>query len=57
MPTTKIYDIAIIGAGASGLQLLYEIVQADPTNEKQILLLDSGDRSTKSWCFWEDGKN
>jgi cyanosortase A-associated protein len=57
MPTTKIYDIAIIGAGASGLQLLYEIVQADPTNERQILLLDSGDRSTKSWCFWEDEKN
>jgi lycopene beta-cyclase len=51
---TLVYDIAIIGAGASGLQLLYEMVQADPNREKKILLLDSGDRSRKSWCFWED---
>ena len=53
MPTL-VYDIAIIGAGASGLQLLYELVQADPSRKKKILLLDSGDRSQKSWCFWED---
>jgi lycopene beta-cyclase len=53
---TLVYDIAIIGAGASGLQLLYEMVQADPNREKKILLLDSGDRSRKSWCFWEDEK-
>ena len=51
MPT-HIYDIAIIGAGASGLQLLYELIQADP--QQKILILDSGDRSAKSWCFWED---
>lgn len=51
---TLVYDIAIIGAGASGLQLLYELVQADPSRKKKILLLDSGDRSQKSWCFWED---
>lgn len=47
-----VHDIAIIGAGASGLQLLYELVQADP--KKQIVLFDSGDRSAKSWCFWEE---
>jgi lycopene beta-cyclase len=51
MPT-HIYDVAIIGAGASGLQLLYELTKVDP--EQKVLLLDSGDRSTKSWCFWED---
>jgi len=51
-----VFDLAIIGAGASGLQLLYEMIQADPTREKKILLLDSGDRSQKSWCFWEDEK-
>jgi len=55
MPTL-VYDIAIIGAGASGLQLLYEYVQADPDREKKILLIDSGDRSQKSWCFWENQK-
>lgn len=51
-----VFDLAIIGAGASGLQLLYEMIQADTTGEKKILLLDSGDRSQKSWCFWEDEK-
>jgi len=51
--SSDIYDIAIIGAGASGLQLLYESLQADSGKEMKILLLDSGDRSTKSWCFWE----
>ena len=54
MIPAQTYDIAIIGAGASGLQLLYELIQADPSREKKILLIDSGDRSTKSWCFWED---
>ncbi|MEY2761261.1 MAG: hypothetical protein RLZZ96_1161 [Bacteroidota bacterium] len=51
-----VFDLTIIGAGASGLQLLYEMIQADPLREKKILLLDSGDRSQKSWCFWEDEK-
>lgn len=54
MTPAQTYDIAIIGAGASGLQLLYELIQADPSHEKKILLIDSGDRSPKSWCFWED---
>lgn len=52
-----IYDIVIIGAGASGLQLLYEILQADSKKEMKILLLDSGDRSSKSWCFLEHHSN
>jgi lycopene beta-cyclase len=51
-----VFDLAIIGAGASGLQLLYEMIQADTSGEKKILLVDSGDRSQKSWCFWEDEK-
>ena len=38
MPSV-IYDIAIIGAGASGLQLLYESLQADSKKEMKILLL------------------
>jgi lycopene beta-cyclase len=50
---TFTYDLAIIGAGAAGLHLLYEFV-SDPANkDAQILLIDSGDRSKKSWCFWE----
>lgn len=49
-----VYDIAIIGAGASGLQLVFELTKANP--EQKILLLDSGDRSPKSWCFWDNKK-
>jgi lycopene beta-cyclase len=49
--SSLVYDIAIIGAGASGLQLLFELTLANP--EQKILVFDSGDRSQKSWCFWE----
>jgi lycopene beta-cyclase len=47
-----IYDLAIVGAGAAGLQLLYEYLQKAENIDKKILLVDSGDRSRKSWCFW-----
>ncbi|MEY2792829.1 MAG: hypothetical protein RJA76_821 [Bacteroidota bacterium] len=52
MKAEKVYDVAIIGAGASGLQLLYELIQADKDQQLSILLFDSGDRTSKSWCFW-----
>ena len=51
MKKDTIFDFAIVGAGASGLQLVYELIQANP--QQKILILDSGDRSEKSWCFWE----
>ncbi len=46
------YDLAIVGAGAAGLQLLYEYLQSAEHKNSRILLIDSGDRSKKSWCFW-----
>ncbi len=45
--------MAIIGAGAAGLQLLYEFRQNQAVSPSRILLVDSGDRSEKSWCFWQ----
>ncbi|MHA8088116.1 lycopene cyclase family protein [Aquirufa sp. Wall-65K1] len=48
------YDLVIIGAGAAGLQLLYETVISSSHNPIHILLIDSGDRSSKSWCFWQN---
>jgi lycopene beta-cyclase len=48
----QIYDLAIVGAGAAGLQLLYEYLQVPENVDSRILLIDSGDRSKKSWCFW-----
>jgi len=51
---TRIYDLAIVGAGAAGLQLLYEYFQLAENIDKQVLLIDSGDRTKKSWCFWAE---
>lgn len=53
METLHKYDLAIIGAGASGLQFLYEYFQNPENFNKSVLLIDSGDRSRKSWCFWQ----
>lgn len=54
MNTPPEYDLAIVGAGAAGLQLLYEYLQLPENINSRILLLDSGDRTKKSWCFWAD---
>jgi lycopene beta-cyclase len=48
------YHLAIVGAGAAGLTLLYEYLQKAENIDSKILLLDSGDRSKKSWCFWAE---
>lgn len=53
MKDKEVFDIAIIGAGAAGLQLLYELTQVHAVDPLKILVIDSGDRSEKSWCFWQ----
>ncbi len=52
--TKPVYELAVIGAGAAGLQLVYEYMQNPAHREFSVLLIDSGDRSEKSWCFWEE---
>ena len=54
MKEAKPFDFAIIGAGASGLQLLFHLIHSHSNPQLSILLIDSGDRSPKSWCFWND---
>ena len=54
MKEAPIYDLAIVGAGAAGLALLYEYLQKAENIDSKILLIDSGDRSKKSWCFWAE---
>jgi len=39
----EIFDMAIIGAGAAGLQLLYELTQAPAVDPLKILVIDSGE--------------
>jgi len=41
------FDLAIIGAGAAGLQLLYEYYQVPKNANARVLLIDSGDRTKK----------
>lgn len=53
-----VYDFAIIGAGAAGLQLAMAMAEDDYFREKQILLLepDAKDKNDRTWCFWERGR-
>lgn len=49
-----VFDYIIAGAGASGLSLLWELMQSDVAKESSILLLDSSlvPDDSKTWCFW-----
>ncbi len=56
MPS-KHFDIAIIGAGAAGLQLALAL-RSDPFFAQQkILILEKDGKETndRTWCFWEKG--
>lgn len=52
-----VYDFAIIGAGAAGLQLALAMCEDDFFSEKQILILEKEDKNSndRTWCFWETG--
>lgn len=56
MATTQNYDIIIGGAGASGLSLLWYILQSETLSKKNILLADRSltPATDKTWCFWDD---
>lgn len=50
------YDIIIAGAGASGLSLLWELLNSDILKQNRILLVDRTLQASddKTWCFWDD---
>jgi len=54
---TDHYDLAIVGAGLSGLMLTRALLENAATANKRILLLDRSftDYPPKTWCFWEKG--
>jgi len=49
-----IYDIAIIGAGCAGWQLLYQLSLIPGWKDKKILLLEEFEKPPiyPTWCFW-----
>lgn len=53
----KIYDYAIIGAGAAGLHLSIAMLEEAWFDNKSILLLEKSDKTIndKTWSFWEKG--
>lgn len=57
MPATT-FDIAIVGAGAAGLQLALALQGDLFFKNKKILLLekDAKDQNDRTWCFWEKGE-
>ncbi len=51
------YDIAIVGAGAAGLQLAMAFAEDPEFRDKKILLVDHANKNVndRTWCFWEKG--
>lgn len=56
MEVKEEYDIIIVGAGASGLSLLWRLMHSEAFKNKHILLVDSAFNweKHKTWCFWDD---
>ncbi|MFU8812817.1 MAG: lycopene cyclase family protein [Balneolaceae bacterium] len=50
------YDLIIAGAGASGLSLLWYLMEEGVTDHQSVLLLDQSFEPSpdKTWCFWND---
>ncbi|MBO0936110.1 hypothetical protein J2I47_06085 [Fibrella sp. HMF5335] len=46
------YDIAVVGAGCAGYQLLYQLAQQPAWSSWRVLLLSDGVPLQRSWCFW-----
>ncbi len=57
MINNQFYDYIIAGAGASGLSLLYTLLDTDDYfADKHILVIDSSftPKADKTWCFWDE---
>ncbi len=56
--SAELFDYAIIGAGAAGLQLALAMESDAYFSEKSILILDKDGKTAndKTWCFWEIGQ-
>jgi lycopene beta-cyclase len=50
------FDYIIAGAGASGLSLLWRMLNDVAFQNKQVLVIDKsfGWKDEKTWCFWDD---
>ena len=55
---SKVFDYAIIGAGAAGLHLTLAMLEEPFFSDKKILILEKGDKveNDRTWCFWEKAR-
>jgi lycopene beta-cyclase len=53
-----VYDFAIVGAGAAGLQLALAIKDDAYFRNKTVLIIERSDKNLndRTWCFWEKGE-
>jgi lycopene beta-cyclase len=56
--SSTIFDFAIVGAGAAGLQLALAMNKDHFFQTRKIIILDKSAKNAndKTWCFWERGK-
>ncbi|MBN8469204.1 hypothetical protein JYJ95_22090 [Corallococcus exiguus] len=52
VPTTRCHDIAIVGGGCAGFQLLHALSREPGGDALDIVLLDEAEALSRSWCFW-----
>jgi len=52
---TPSYDYILAGSGLAGLSLLYRMLKEESLQSKNILVIDSEQKSQndRTWCFWE----
>ena len=57
MKENKRFDLIIAGAGASGLSLLWYLLNSEALGHLNILLIDKdlSPKDDKTWCFWDSG--
>jgi len=55
--SSTVFDYAIIGAGAAGLNLALAMAREPFFSDKKILILDKEQKTDndRTWCFWEIG--
>jgi lycopene beta-cyclase len=53
----KLFDFAIVGTGAAGLQLALSMLEDSFFQDKQVLLIDKEEKVSNdhTWCYWEKG--
>lgn len=59
MKNKGVYDFIFAGAGASTLQIVWQMLQHEHFKHKSILILEENSNkiNDRTWCFWEHKSN